>query len=204
MQLTQEVGLLEIILPELKPVLPVADEASAEEWQRTLHKLHLLQDPGFELAVSALWQAIPNQTNLAETAAELGQRWRMSNDEIEHIAWLLKNQRALDDAPHLPLCQLKRLLAKRQIEDLLKLLRVERITQGIELKPVIFCEEYLRVTPPEEINPPPLLTGKDLIALGLKPGPEFKDILETVRDAQLGGEIHTREEALALVKRGLG
>ncbi len=202
MQLAQDVGLLEIILPELKPLLPAsADESPAEEWQRTLHRLHLLQEPTFELAAAVLWQALPNQANLAEMAAELGQRWRMSNQETEHVVWLLGHQRALDDAPNLPLCRLKRLLADPLTLDLLKLLRVERITKDLDLKPVIFCEEYLRSTPPEEINPPPLITGKDLIALGLQPGPEFKEILETVRDAQLNGEIHTHEEALALVRK---
>ena len=178
MQLAQAVGLLAIILPELRPLLPAsADEAPAAEWERTLNMLHLLQEPTFELAVAVLWHALPNQPNLAEAADALGQRWRMSNHEIERIAWLLDHQRALDDAPHLPLCKLKRLLADELIEDLLKLMRVERITQELDLKPVIFCEEYLRNTPPEEINPPPLVTGKDLIALGLNPGPEFKELL---------------------------
>ena len=201
MRLAQEVALLEIILPELAPLLPAAaDETAKAEWERTLNMLHLLQEPSFELAAATLWQALPGQRNLAETAAALGQRWRMSNHEIEHVAWLLEHQRRLDDAPHLPLCRLKRLLAQELIEDLLKLMRVERITKELDLGPVIFCEEYLRNTSPEEINPPPLVSGKDLIALGLQPGPEFKELLDAVRDAQLNGEIHTREEALALVR----
>ncbi len=166
--------------------------------------LHLLQAPSFELAAAVLWHALPNQVKFAETAAELGQRWRLSNQETDDIAWLLDHQRALDDAPQLPLCRLKRLLAQRLTVDLLKLMRVERITKDLDLGPVIFCEEYLRNTPPEELNPPPLITGKDLIDLGLEPGPEFKDLLETVRDAQLNGEIHTHEEALALVRERMG
>ena len=64
---------------------------------------------------------------------------------------------------------------------------------------MIFCEEYLRTIPPEIINPPPLITGQDLIDRGLKPGPKFKEILETLRDAQLNGDIKTREEALAML-----
>jgi poly(A) polymerase len=55
-------------------------------------------------------------------------------------------------------------------------------------------------TPPEEIRPPRLLTGDDLLAIGLKPGPAFKEILNAVEEAQLNDSISTREEALILAK----
>ena len=58
----------------------------------------------------------------------------------------------------------------------------------------------LRDTPPGELNPPPLVTGEDLIALGLKPGREFKRILHAVRVAQLDGRVRTGEEAIELVR----
>jgi poly(A) polymerase len=45
------------------------------------------------------------------------------------------------------------------------------------------------------------VTGHDLIALGLRPGPAFRDILEAVYNAQLEGQVRTREEALELVAR---
>ena len=64
------------------------------------------------------------------------------------------------------------------------------------VSPVTFCEEYLRSTPRDEIDPDPLLTGDDLIAAGFAPGPSFKKILEIVRDAQLNGEITDRHDAL--------
>jgi tRNA nucleotidyltransferase/poly(A) polymerase len=48
------------------------------------------------------------------------------------------------------------------------------------------------------LHPPPLLTGKDLIALGIQPGPQVKEILDRVYEAQLEEKIFTREEALKL------
>ena len=48
--------------------------------------------------------------------------------------------------------------------------------------------------------PPPLVTGRDLIALGWKPGPHFGPILEAVQTAQLEGTLTTPEEALACIK----
>lgn len=47
----------------------------------------------------------------------------------------------------------------------------------------------------------PSLTGADLKALGLKPGPQFKKILEQLRDARLNGEVRTEAEERELVKR---
>ena len=60
-----------------------------------------------------------------------------------------------------------------------------------------WCREWL-AWPRERLDPPPLATGDDLRAAGLRPGPAFKHILQGVRDAQLDGEISTKEEAIAL------
>ena len=50
--------------------------------------------------------------------------------------------------------------------------------------------------------PKPLISGHDLIReLGLEPGPRVGELLEAVREAQADGQVHTREEALALVRR---
>jgi hypothetical protein len=46
--------------------------------------------------------------------------------------------------------------------------------------------------------------GDDLIALGLTPGPIFADILRQVEDAQLGGELTSREAALEWIQRHYG
>jgi hypothetical protein len=48
---------------------------------------------------------------------------------------------------------------------------------------------------------PRLITGKDLIEIGFKPGPEFSAIMEKIREAQLNGEIKSKEEALMLAKK---
>ena len=54
----------------------------------------------------------------------------------------------------------------------------------------------------ETVDPPPLVTGRDLLAeLGLSPGPEIGRLLETLREAQAAGEVQTRAEALAFAGR---
>jgi len=52
----------------------------------------------------------------------------------------------------------------------------------------------------EPIIPPPLVRGDDLIALGLKPGPVFGEILEAVETRQLESVLRNREEALDWVR----
>jgi len=134
---------------------------------------------------------------LAET---VGRRLRLSNLEIEQIGWLLAHEHDLDDAPRLPLARLKRLFAQTLSNELLALVRAETLARNAGLEPVVFCEEFLRNTPAAELNPPPLVTGADLIAAGLKPGRRFRELLEAARDAQLNGEIDSREGAMDLIR----
>ncbi len=52
---------------------------------------------------------------------------------------------------------------------------------------------------PSGLTPPPLVTGEDLIAEGLKPGPMFGKWLYQAYDAQLEDRISTRQEAISLI-----
>ena len=57
----------------------------------------------------------------------------------------------------------------------------------------------------ERVAPPPLITGRDLLReFALQPGPQIGRLLESVREAQVTGDVTTREEALALAGRQLG
>ncbi len=51
------------------------------------------------------------------------------------------------------------------------------------------------------LTPPPLVTGDDLVAMGLSPGPAFKRLLDEAYDAQLENRIRTKSEGLELVRR---
>ena len=64
-----------------------------------------------------------------------------------------------------------------------------------------FLLDALRHTPPEQIRPQALLNGHDLQQMGYLPGPKFKQILSAVEDAQLEGNISSREQAEDLVRR---
>jgi poly(A) polymerase len=50
------------------------------------------------------------------------------------------------------------------------------------------------------LDPPPVVTGDDLVAAGWRPGPVFKKVLDEVYDAQLEGRVRTRAEGLELAR----
>lgn len=54
---------------------------------------------------------------------------------------------------------------------------------------------------PGGLAPVPLLSGDDLIAAGLAPGPRFRELLERAYDRQLEGEVGSPQEALAAAIR---
>jgi poly(A) polymerase len=50
------------------------------------------------------------------------------------------------------------------------------------------------------VRPQPLVTGRELIAAGYRPGEGFREMLRAAEDAQLDGAITTPAEALALIR----
>jgi len=206
--LAHHLELLTIILPELTLVVATAGAAGgADRWHLTLETLEILKDPRFELAFAALLSQIggpEDDRGSAKLAEVICRRLKLSNQEADDVAWLASQRSALRGATSWSKCRLKRLLAQPAIGDLLKLARAGAVAAGSDLTDIAFCEAYLATTPREEIDPPPLITGDDLVAIGLQPGAQFKELLDGARDAQLDSQIQTREEALALVRRLAG
>jgi hypothetical protein len=84
------------------------------------------------------------------------------------------------------------------------LTRIDALSSNGDLHYYEYCKERLAELKDEEIRPAPLVRGGDLIAMGITPGPIFTDILRQVEDAQLGGELNSREEALEWIHRHYG
>jgi poly(A) polymerase len=203
-RLMQQVGLLPHVFPELAAL--AGDDHDAE-WNHTLNILDRLQTSRFETAAAVLLRTVPSgfsgqaRAASAGTVAAVARRLRLSNEQREEIVWLVEHQHALDGAETFPAARLKRLLAQPLAIELLAIRRAADLAEHRTSASVEFTVGYLQSTSPEEINPPPLITGADILALGQQPGPAFKSWLETIRDAQLNGEVRTREEAIALLER---
>ncbi len=135
----------------------------------------------------------------AEMAVEILKRLKRSRAVWEEVARLVRNHLRHTQAPKMRLSTLKRFLGQQGIEELLELTRIDALSANGDLQYYDFCRRKLAEFREEEIHPKPLLTGSDLIAMGFSPGPLFKVILEAAEEAQLEGEIATKEEAMEWV-----
>ncbi|MGA7221788.1 MAG: CCA tRNA nucleotidyltransferase [Candidatus Acidiferrales bacterium] len=136
-------------------------------------------------------------------AEEICGRLRFSNADTEQVAALVANHLRFKDVPQMKPATLKRFARLERFDEHLELHRLDCISSHRNLENYEFMRRFLTETPPEEVHPARLLTGDDLIGLGLKPGPRFKEILETAEDAQLDGKIVTRDEALRWAREHL-
>ncbi len=133
-------------------------------------------------------------------AEEICRRFHFSNDDTEQIAALVASHMKFKDVLQMKPATLKRFARLNRFDEHLELHRLDCSSSHRMLDNYDFVRRFMDETPAEEIRPPRLLTGDDLLAIGLKPGPAFKEILNAVEEAQLNDSIRTREEALILAK----
>jgi tRNA nucleotidyltransferase/poly(A) polymerase len=131
---------------------------------------------------------------------EMAERLRLSNMEESRILWLVERRRSLLEAPSLKPSKLYPILVHAGIGELLALHRTNALASNESLDAIRFCEEILRSKTRAELAPLPLITGDDLIALGWKQGPHFKQVLTAVREGQLDGVLQSTDEALKWIQ----
>jgi len=128
-------------------------------------------------------------------------RLRFSADQTTQVEALVANHMKFKDVQQMRQSTLKRFLRQPHFEEHLELHRLDCLSSHRRLENYEFCLDKLAALTPVELKPAPLLTGSDLIAAGYRPGPLFSQILTRVEDAQLESKIHSRQEALDLVRR---
>ena len=184
-----ETGLAAVLLPEIVP----GDDTQRQRLDRTLAILEQLAQPSFPLALGTLLHATVDPAG----AQQVCRRWRLSNKETVRVGWLVEHVGVLAGAGQMRWSQLQPILISDGIEDLLAL---HEAASGAGPEEAAYCRSLL-ARPPEELDPPPLATGNDLLAHGVPSGPRYRSLLDRLRCAQLDGEIGTRAEALAMVDR---
>ena len=95
----------------------------------------------------------------------------------------------------------KRFLRLEKFEEHMELHRLDCLSSHRHLETYEYVRARMQAMPQEEIRPTRLVTGDDLIAMGLRPGPRFAEILRAVEDAQLEGQVRSRQEALEWARR---
>jgi poly(A) polymerase len=133
-------------------------------------------------------------------AAEICRRLRFSNHETDQILALVDNHMRFGDVQRMKQSTLKKFLRLPAFDEHLELHRIDCLSSHGQLDSYEYSREQLHSIPQEAIRPTPLITGRDLIDAGYKPGPGFKEILTAIEDAQLEGRLATREAAMEYVR----
>jgi poly(A) polymerase len=136
----------------------------------------------------------------AEMAAGILARLRRSRAVQERVAYLVKNHLKLTMAPRMRTSTLKRMLAEDGFDELLEVCRMDALASSSFLAHYHFCRHAIEQMASAPMRPRRFISGNDLIGMGFKPGPAFKNILRELEDLQLDGAIADRDAALAYIR----
>ena len=137
----------------------------------------------------------------AEMAETILRRLRYSNDTIAAVVPMVARHMQFMNVQQMRTAKLKRFMAEPNFEQEMELHRVDCGSSNGFTDNYEFLQKKAVEFAAEPLIPPPLVSGKDLIKLGLRPGPRFKEILEAIQTEQLEGRILDREPAMDYLKR---
>jgi poly(A) polymerase len=136
----------------------------------------------------------------ADMAEQVMERFRFSRHETDAVVEAVRNHMVFKDVQQMRPSRLRRFMARPTFDAELELHRVDCVGSHGDLENYDFLRKKAEEYSVEPLIPPPLIRGRDLLELGLKPGPRIGELLEAVETAQLEGEIKTREEAFKLLE----
>jgi poly(A) polymerase len=139
----------------------------------------------------------------ADMTEQILARLRFPNREIEEIAACVRHHMQFKDAPHMRKATLRRLLLRETFPVELELHRLDCLGSHGRLDIYDFLGREAEALKRLPAIRPPLLTGADLIALGVKPGPAMGALLAEIRELQLADELASPEAARAWVQARL-
>lgn len=222
LELLRQTGLLEVFFPELLRLVGCLQDPrwhpEGDVWEHTKRMLDLLRTPRTPpLVWSVLLHDIGKpDTLIVDNAPDGTHRYRTPNHApvgaamVPGILKRFKESNALTEAvteavryhmqfvelPKMRRSTLRQVLGRRHIQDELELHRVDCLSSHAKLDCYDFAQEKLRELADEPALPPPLVSGRDLIAQGFRPGPSLGAALKRLYAAQLEGQ--DREALLTL------
>jgi hypothetical protein len=153
-------------------------------------------DASFPLALAAaLHHHAPDEID------DLCRDLTCSNEQRRHCLWLVRALAPAAAGEVRTLADLKLLMASEFFSDLPPLLAAHLTALGRPTQAARDLAERAAAVPPELICPAPWVTGDDLLKLGLKPGPQYKRILDQVYYDQLDLKLPDAAAALELARQ---
>jgi poly(A) polymerase len=215
-------GLLRHTLPEVDAMegvpQPEQFHPEGDVFEHTMIMLDLMEAPSRALAYSVLLHDVgkpPTLTygedrirfnchdkvgeNLARTICS---RLRFPKDMTKKVVHIIGNHMRFMHVRQMKQAKLKRLMAQETFSDELELHRLDCLASHGDISNWEFLTRAAQAFQDEkEEILTPLITGKDLIALGYTPGPLFSTILRSVEDARFEKVVTTKKQAIAHVKK---
>ena len=188
-RLAGQLGLLKVIIPEV-------------DYTCAAHRLAQLNGASAPAGLACLLYGLDQTYQPKESARHaraICKRLKLSNQLVDQTAWLVETARGLVTAhaasQEIALADLKRMLASGIFRELLWLYRTiapERICRQLRTQS--------RKIDPKAFTPTPLIAGKDLKAMGVRPSPKMGKCLEDVYEAQLNELVKTKPQARKFVR----
>lgn len=219
-ELMNETGILKEVLPEvdrLKGVeQPPRFHPEGDVWQHTLIMLEgLPQGTESDKNIGLAWAALLHDVGKALTRTEdekgvhfyghvqkgeaiandIMQRMKFSRAQKETVLALIRQHMVFMNVQKMRPGRLKRFLRMPDFDLHLQLHRLDCVASHGLLDNYEFCRAQLEHLHEDDLHPPRLLTGDDLMALGFAPGKIMGEILLALEEEQLEGRITTREKA---------
>jgi len=199
LELLVQTGLAREVLPEVAP----ADGAVAAHaaWHDSARIIDALDEPEIASALAVLTAALP-----PETPRRIAARLRLSTRELKTACWLHEAVAFVDgtgelDLDQRPWSQLQPWLSHDAAFLLADVLRARAACGHGSAATAGWVTAKLQM-PHEQLDPPPLVTGNDLLAAGVPAGRPVGQVLAAVRALQLDGVLTTRDAAVEWVTRG--
>jgi putative nucleotidyltransferase with HDIG domain len=139
----------------------------------------------------------------ADIAEQLLQRLKFPRRQTDEIVAAVRHHMQFKDAPKMRKATLRRMLLRDTFPLELALHRLDCLGSHRRLDIYDFLVEQQAHLSERPHLLPPLLTGNDLLALGVEPGPKIGALLAELRDKQLGEEITDSAQAMEWVKAQL-
>jgi poly(A) polymerase len=140
----------------------------------------------------------------AEMAEKILERLRFPKKQIEEIVACVLHHMQFKDVKQMRKSTLRRLLLRETFPLELELHKLDCLGSHGDLEFYNFLLEQAEELKKQPAIRPPLLTGEDLIALGMKPGPAMGALLHAIREKQLADELKTVRAARAWAKKQIG
>jgi poly(A) polymerase len=219
-ELMIQTGILKEVLPEIDRLKGVEQppqfHPEGDVWQHTIKMLALLPKDGeTDKNLCLGWGALLHDVGKAvtrsedekgvhfyghvkkgeEIAGDIMQRLKFSNVQRETVLNLIRQHMVFMNVQKMRPGRLKRFLRMPDFDLHLELHRLDCIASHGMQDNYEFCRDQLRNLGQDDLHPPRLLTGDDLISLGFARGKIIGEILRALEDEQLEGRITTSQDA---------